>query len=91
MSEILQKLSRKELRLLEPGNWVAWRKSNWGQADEKDFAHWGAQVLAHPVRTAQEVMVCFNGCPHAVYKSQLYKVQPVIGVEDMHTAYDYNA
>jgi hypothetical protein len=48
-------------------------------------------VIAYPVRSGHEVMVLFNGIPHAVHKNQLFKVQPVIAVEDMHTEYDYNS
>jgi hypothetical protein len=90
MSDILKKLGRAELRRLEPGDWVAWSRSNWGQPGEKDFAYHEAQVMAHPVRTAQEVAVLFNGLPHAVQKNRLYKVLPVISVEDMHQQFDYN-
>src|ERR1700686_5727430 len=88
---ILKKLGRAELRRLEPGDWVAWSKSNWGKPDEPDFAYHEAQVMAHPVHSAQEVMVHFSGHPHAVYKNMIYKVLPIIGVEDMHTAFDYNS
>lgn len=91
MSDILKKLGRAELRRLQPGDWIAWSKSNRGTPDQKDFAYHEAQVLAHPVRSAQEVMVLFNGSPHAVEKNRLYKAQPVIGVEAMHTGYDYNS
>ena len=91
MTDILRKLTRKELRRLKPGDWVAWGKTNWDTPDKQDFAFWEAQVTAHPVRSAQEVMVLFNGLPHAVHKNRLYKVPPVIEVEEMHTQYDYNS
>jgi hypothetical protein len=91
MSDILKKLVRADLRRLKPGDSVAWSVSNWGKPGEPDFAFYEAQVMTHPLRSAQEVMVRFNGCPHAVPKNMIYKVQPVIDVEDMHTEYDYNS
>ena len=91
MIDVLRKFSRAELRRLKPGDWVAWRKTNWNTSDQKDFAFWEAQVIAHPVRSGHEVMVLFNGLPHAAPKNRLYRVQPVIDVEDMHTEYDYNS
>jgi hypothetical protein len=91
MTDILKKLTRKELRRLKPGDWVAWGKTNGDSPDKQDFAFWETQVIAHPVRSGHEVMVLFNGIPHAVHKNQLFKVQPVIAVEDMHTEYDYNS
>ena len=36
-------------------------------------------------------MVLFNGFPKAVHKNQLFKVQPVIDIEDMHQQFDYNS
>jgi hypothetical protein len=91
MTDILKKLTRKELRRLEPGDWIAWNKSTWGQPDEPDFAYNEAPVTAHPLRSSQYLTVLFNGIPHAIAKNQLYRVKPIIDVEDMHTAYDYNS
>jgi hypothetical protein len=92
MIDVLRKLTRNELRCLQPGEWVAWGRSNWDNNPvHEHFAFWEAQVMAHPVRSAQEIMVHFNGHPHAVPKNMIYKVQPVIDVEDMHTQYDYNS
>lgn len=91
MTDVLRKLSRAELRNLKPGAWVAWRKTRLDTPDQKEFALCEGQVIAHPVRSGHEVMVLFNGLPHAVQKNRLYKVQPIIDVEDMHTQYDYNS
>jgi hypothetical protein len=85
MTDILRKFSRAELRRLNPGDWVAWTRSNWDSAAKQDFAFWEAQVVAHPVRSAQHVLILFNGHPLAVPKNRLYKVMPIIGVEEMHT------
>ncbi len=90
-TDTFKKLSRGDLRQLKQGDWVAWGKTNWDHPDKKDFAYWEAQLIAHPVRSAQEVMVRFQDLPHAVQKDRLYKVLPVIGVDDMHTQYDYNS
>jgi hypothetical protein len=85
-------LKRAKLRRLKPGDWVAWGRTNWDNNPvQQDFAFWEAQVIAHPVRSGHEVVVLFNGLPLAVHKNQLYRVQPVIGVENMHTQYDYNS
>ena len=43
------------------------------------------------MRSGHEVMVRFNDHPHAIQKNQLFKVQSVIDVEDMHIQYDYNS
>jgi hypothetical protein len=91
MTDILKRLGRTELRRLKPGDWIAWSKSNWGKPDERDFAYFEAQVLAHPLRSAQRVIVFLNGGPYPVNKNQLYQVQPVIDVKDMHTQYNYNS
>ena len=92
MTEILKKLTRKELRRLKPGDWVAWGKSNWdNNPAQQDFAFWEAQVIAHPVRSGHDVTVLFDGLAHAVQKNRLFKVQPVLGVEDMHTEWDFNS
>jgi hypothetical protein len=92
MADVLRKLTRNELRRLKPGEWVAWGKSNWDNNPvQEDFAFLEAQVIAHPVRSAHEVMVFFDGLPHAVHKNQLFKVQPVIGMDAMHEDYDYNS
>jgi hypothetical protein len=91
MSDNLKKLVRVDLRRLKPGDSVAWSVSHWGQPGQPDFSFHEGQVLAHPVRSAQEVTVLFNGIAHAVHKNQLYNVPPVIDVEDMHTEYDYNS
>jgi hypothetical protein len=91
MTEILRKLLRKDLRRLKPGDWVAWSKSTWNTPKSEDFAFHEAQVMAHPVRSAQEVIVRFNGHPHAVPKSQVYKVMPVVGMDAMHTEWDFNS
>jgi len=92
MTDILKKLTRKELRRLKPGDRVAWGKSNCDNHPlQQDFAYWETQVMAHSVRSAQEVTVLFNGIAHAVHKNRLYKVPPVVGIEDMHTEYDYNS
>jgi hypothetical protein len=92
MTDILKRISRAKLRRLKPGDWVAWGRTNWDNNPvQQDFAFWEAQVIAHPVRSVHEVVVLFNGLPLAVHKNQLYRVQPVIGVENMHTQYDYNS
>ncbi len=91
MTDVLKKLLRPDLRRLKPGDWVAWSKSNWDTPDKPDFAYHEAQVMAHPSRTSQYVTVRFNGLPREVAKNQLYKVLPVIGIEEMHTQYDYNS
>ena len=91
MTDVLKRISRAELRRLKPGDWVAWGKSNWDNNPvQQDFAFWEAQVLSDPVRSGHEVMVLFNGLPHAVHKNQLFKVQPIIGMEAMHHQFDYN-
>jgi hypothetical protein len=90
MTDILKRISRAELRRLSPGEWVAWGKTNWDSPDKQDFAFWEAQVMAHPVRSAQHVLVLFNGLPQAVHKNQLFKVQPIIDMEAMHQQFDYN-
>jgi hypothetical protein len=90
MSDILKKLLRADLRRLKPGDWIAWSKSTWDTPESKDFAFHEAQVTAHPVRTSQYVTVLFNGLPREVAKNQLYKVLPVIAIEDMHQQFDYN-
>jgi hypothetical protein len=91
MNEILEKITRKELRRLKPGTWVAWRKTTWNAPDEKKFPFHEGQVIAHPVRSGQEVLVLLNGVPHATPKNRLYRLMPVIAIEDMHTEYDYNS
>jgi hypothetical protein len=91
MTDVLRKLSRAELRNLTPGVWVAWRKTRLDTPDQKEFAFWEAQVIAHPVRSGHDVMVLFDGVPHAAQKNRLYKVQPVIDVKDMHQQFDYNS
>jgi hypothetical protein len=75
---------------LNPGDWVAWGKTNWDSPDKQDFAFWEAQVVAHPVRSAQHVTVFFNGHRHEVTKNQLFRVMPVIAIEDMHQQFDDN-
>jgi hypothetical protein len=84
-------LLRADLRRLKPGDWVAWSKSHWGKHDEPDFAFHEAQMMAHPVRSGQYVTVLFNGLSFEVAKNQLYKMLPVISVEDMHQQFDYNS
>jgi hypothetical protein len=91
MSDILKKLLRADLRRLTQGAWVAWSASNWGQPGEPDFAYHEAQVMTDAVRTSQYVTVLFNGLPREVAKNQLYKLLPVIAIEDMHQQFDYNA
>jgi hypothetical protein len=91
MIEIPRKLTRKELRSLKPGAWVAWRKTNWNTPDEEKFPFHEGQVIAQPVRSGHKVMVLFDGLAQAVHKNQLYEVIPITGVEQMHTQYDYNA
>jgi hypothetical protein len=92
MTDVLKRISRAELRRLNPGDWVAWGKSNWDNNPvQENFAFWEAQVVAHPVRSGHEVMVLFNGLPHAVHKNQLYKVHPITDMEHMHESYDYNS
>jgi hypothetical protein len=89
---ILKKLGRAELRRLEPGDWVAWSKSHWDNNPvQPDFAFWEAQIMAHPVRSAQYVLVLFNGLAYAVQKNRLFKVPPVTAIEHMHSEYDYNS
>jgi hypothetical protein len=91
LTDILIKLLRKDLRRPKPGDWVAWNKSNWGTPESQDFSFHEAQVMAYPVRSAQDVLVLFNGLPHSVPKNMVYKVMPVIGVEAMHQQFDYNS
>jgi hypothetical protein len=91
MTDILRKLTRNELRCLQPGEWVAWGRSNWDNNPvHEDFAFWEGRVVAHPLRTGHNVMVLLNGVPHAVHKNQLFKVQPIIGMEAMHQQFDHN-
>jgi hypothetical protein len=91
MTDILRKLTRNELRRLKPGEWVAWGKSNWDNNPvQQDFAYWEAPVVAHPQRSGHYVILLFNGLPHAVHKNQLFKVQPIIGMEAMQQQFDYN-
>jgi hypothetical protein len=90
MTDVLKRISRAELRRLNPGDWVAWGKTNWDSPDKQDFAFWEAQVVAHPVRSAQHVTVFFNGHRHEVTKNQLFRVMPVIAIEDMHQQFDDN-
>jgi hypothetical protein len=91
MTDILRKLLRKDLRRLKPGDWVAWSKSTWDTPESKDFYFHEAQVMAHPVHSAQYVTVFFNGHRHEVTKNQLLRVMPVIAIEDMHQQFDYNS
>jgi hypothetical protein len=92
MSDILKKLCRTELRQLKPGDWVVWSTTgSWDTPANANCAYNEAQVMVYPVRCGHDVMVLFNGLPHAVQKNRLYKVQPVIAIEDMHTEYDYNS
>jgi hypothetical protein len=92
MTEILKKLTRAELRRLKPSDRVAWGKSNWDNNPvQQDFAFWEAHVIAHPVRSGLDFMVLFNGLSHAAPKNRLYRLMPVIAIEDMHTEYDYNS
>jgi hypothetical protein len=91
MSDILNKLRRADLRRLKSGDSVAWSASNWGHPGEPDFAYHEGQVTAHPLRSAQYVAVLFNGLPREVAKNRLYKVLPVIAIEDMHQQFDYNS
>jgi hypothetical protein len=92
LSDILKKLCRTELRQLKPGDWVVWSTTgSWDTPANADCACNEAQVVAHPVRSGHEVVVLFNGLAHAVQKNRLYKVLPIISVEDMHQQYDYNS
>jgi hypothetical protein len=91
MTDTFKKLTRKELRRLKPGDWVAWGQTNWDHPHKKDFAFWEAQVISEPVQSGHEVMVLLNGLPHAVHKNQFFEVQPVVGLNAMHEDYDYNS
>jgi hypothetical protein len=92
MTDEPKKLTRKELRQLKPGDWVAWGKSNWDKTINPPFSFWEeAQVMAHPVRCHQHVTVRFAGLPHQVPKNRLYKIPPVIAIENMHEEYDYDS
>jgi hypothetical protein len=91
MTDVLKRISRGELRRLKPGDWVAWGKSNWDNNPvHEDFAFWEAQVVDRPVRSAQHVLVLFSGHSHEVTKNQLFRVMPIIDVQDMHQQFDYN-
>jgi hypothetical protein len=42
MMDILRQLSRAERRRLNPGEWIAWGKSNWDNNPvQPEFAFWG--------------------------------------------------
>jgi hypothetical protein len=94
MTDEPKKLTRQEIRRLKPGDWVAWKtdwpiswpKDNWTTPDWKE-----GQLTEHPVRSAQYITVRLDGLPQKAPKNRLYKVLPVIGVEDMHTEYDYDS
>ena len=47
--------------------------------------------MEHLVRYHQHVTVRFEGLPHQVPKNRLYKIQPVIAIENMHEDFDYNS
>jgi hypothetical protein len=91
MTDNLKRLSRAELRRLKPGDWVAWGKSNWDAPDKPDAAFWEAEIIAPFTRSDHTVTVLFDGVACTLYKSQLFKVQSVMAIEDMHTEYDYNS
>ena len=91
MSAMLQKLTRKELRRLKSGDWVAWGRTHWHNNPlQPGFAFWEGRVVANPLRTGHNVMVLLNGVPHAVHKNQLFKVLPTTDMEHMHEQFDYN-
>jgi hypothetical protein len=92
MTDEPEKLTHKELRRLKPGDWVAWGKSNWNKTVKQPFSFWQeGQITAHPVRSAQQVQVRLNGLPLEVPKNRLYKMKPVIAIENMHEDFDYNS
>ena len=81
MSDVLKKLCRTELRQLKPGDWVVWSTTgSWDTPANADCAYNEAQVMVYPVRSAQEVVVFFNGFPHIVQKNRLYRLMPVIAI-----------
>lgn len=92
MAESLKRFSRAELRRLKPGDWVAWGRTAWHNHPlQPDFAFWKGRVIAFPERSGHHVRVLLKGVPHTAPKNRLYRLMPVIAIEDMHQQYDYNA
>jgi hypothetical protein len=91
-TDTFKKLSRKDLRQLKPGAWVAWHRHNVADPGLTPALYWQeGQVIDSPIRCFHDVIIRFNGICRLVPKNRLYKVMPVIGVEAMHTEYDYNS
>jgi hypothetical protein len=92
MTDEPKKLTHNELRRLQPGDWVAWGKTNWHKAIKQPFSFWNeGQVMEHLVRCHQHVTVRFEGLPHQVPKNRLYKTQPVTAIETMHEDFGYDS
>jgi hypothetical protein len=94
MTDILKKLTRQEIRRLKPGDWVAWSKTSCHTPTPASFwnGFWEeGQLMDYPVRCHQDIRVRLNGLPHRVPKNRLYKVQPIVTIENQHDQYDYNA
>ena len=69
---------------------MAWGKSNWNKTVNQPFSFWNeGQITAYPVRSAQYVQVRLRGLLQEVPKNRLYKMNPVIAIENMHEDFDY--
>jgi hypothetical protein len=91
MTDTFQKLSRVDLRQLRPGDWVAWHRHNVAACGPSHGLFWQeGQVIDSPIRCFPDINVRFNGLCRLVPKNRLYKVTPIIDVEDMHQQFDYN-
>ena len=84
------RLTRRDIKNLKPGDWVAWRKERWGPICPN--AKWAeAQLTDHPIRSYQVVFVRFGGIRTPIEKNRLHKPPAVVGIDIIHEVWDYDS
>jgi hypothetical protein len=84
------RLTRRDIKNLKPGDWVAWREERWGPIAPN--AKWAeAQLTDHPIRCYQVVFVRFGGIRTAIEKNRLHKPPAVVGIDAIHEVLDYDS
>lgn len=83
-------MTRKELRALKRGQWVAWPETAWADPTTSKTTICEAPICEYPVKSAQFVVVKFQGGKREVYKNQLYTIPPVVEMEEMDTVTGYD-
>jgi hypothetical protein len=84
------RLTRRDIKNLKPGDWVAWRKERWKPIG-RDTEWAEPQLTDRPIRCYQVVFVRFGGIRTPIEKNRLHKPPTVVGIDIIQEVWDYDS